>query len=221
MPTIQTEINRVRKNSNIDSQQYSDTNALMDFNKLLRELWVFAKENWDIWTGDIVDGQNEYKANELIDTPNVKITNVDKVYVNYGDKLREAEYVDYYLVDKTSTDFKQDTPIFTFRDSSIFLYPTPDEDVTDGIQIEAKYLLSDYVLTDNVEDIPISRTLLDVVFRFGFEEFIEATVRNNKADAKKLRQDYIEEMDAAKKIVEQVWPESMEVENNRNYNYMY
>lgn len=83
MPTIQTEINRVRDNSNIDSNQYDDTTAILDFNKLLREMGVFVKENWDIGTGNVVNGQNEYKAEELIDTPNVDITNVDKVYFNY------------------------------------------------------------------------------------------------------------------------------------------
>lgn len=222
MPTIQTEINRVRDNSNVDSTQYTDTDAILDFNKLLREMGVFAKENWDTGNWDLVNGQNEYKVDVLIGTPNVDILNVDKLYLNYGGKLVEATYLDYYLVDKTSTDYTVTNPVYTFKDSSVFIYPTPTVNFTNGFQSECKYLLKDYLITDNVEDIPLGRNLLDVMFRFGFEEFIESTVRNNKANAANLRDRYKQEMQTIINETEQMWPDTMEINNNdRNHNYMY
>jgi hypothetical protein len=48
----------------------------------------------------------------------------------------------------------------------VFVYPAPTEVVKKGIEIECTYLLKDRVSTDNVEDIPLPRTMLDVIFRF-------------------------------------------------------
>ena len=111
MPTIQTEINRVRDNSNVDDWQYDDTTAILDFNKLLREIGVFSKINWDIGTGNIIDGQNEYKVDELIGTPNVDILNVTKLYINYWEGLKQAKFTPYGTLDKTGT-FSKYNPVY-------------------------------------------------------------------------------------------------------------
>lgn len=221
MPTIQTEIDRVRTNSKIDDEQYEDSDAIMDFNKLVRELGVFAKENWDTWTANLVNWQNEYKADVLLWTPNVDIVSVEKVYINYWEGEKSAEFKPYGTVDKTSTEYSKSSPVFYVKDNSIFIFPTPEEDVTGGFQWEFTYLLKDYDLTDNVEDIPLPRTLLDVMFRFWFEEFIERTVRNDKGAAKILRDAYKQEMKDAKDMIDSLWPDVVEITNDTNNNFMY
>ena len=197
MPTIQTEINRVRDNSNVDDWQYDDTTAILDFNKLLREIGVFNKKNWDIGTGNIINGQSEYKVDELIGTPNVDILNVTKLYINYWEGLKKAKFTPYGTLDKTGT-FSKLFPVYYTKDNSVFIYPAPDADFTGWVEVEASYLLKDYAITDNVEDIPLPRTLLDIMFRFWFEEFIESTVRNNKGNAANLRDRYKSELSLAK-----------------------
>ena len=224
MPTIQTEINRVRDNSNVDwnatGGQYPDSIAILDFNKLLREIGVFSKKNWDIGTGNLVNWQNEYKVDELIGTPNVEILNVTKLYINYWEGLKKAEFTPYGTLDKTGT-FNKMFPVYYTKDNSVFIFPTPDADVTGWVEVEASYLLKDYIITDNVEDIPLPRTFLDTIFRFWFEEFIESTVRNNKANAANLRDRYKQEISLAKWLLKSKDDSVKQVQVNPDiYNFL-
>lgn len=200
MPTIATEIERVRKAHNIDSFKYSDTDAMLDFNKLLRESGVLLRKNWDTGTWNIVADQNEYQADELLGTPNVDILDIKKVYVDYWNtgEYARSTLSSYDYIDTES--YSTANPKYIVKDQNIFLYPTPESNVTNGIKIECTYLLKDYVETDNVEDIPIPRPILDTIFRFWFSEFIEYE-KGNKWDAVNLRNTYRKELSIMKGLI--------------------
>jgi hypothetical protein len=63
--------------------------------------------------------------------------------------------------------------------------------------------------------------MLDVIFRFWFEEFIEATVRNNKWNAVNLRDRYKQELSLAKWLVwrKGQWVNEVRV-NDDIYNFL-
>lgn len=81
---ISAALARTRTSQYVDDTQYTDANALIDINRRIREAVLYFKNNWDIGKGGLVASQEEYRVEELDDTPeDVEIINVNKVWVNY------------------------------------------------------------------------------------------------------------------------------------------
>lgn len=188
MALISARLTRARNLYSVDSNQYTDANALIDINSLIREAILMRKTNWDIWVSNLVNGQDEYRVTELIGTPDVDIINVDKLFINYGSKLVKATPISYYEVDEDTTGSVMN-PLYYSNDNSVFIIPTPEADVTSGVKIHARYTPGDIALTDDDSVIKLPSQIVDVIFEEGLAYYVEMS-KKNYSDAKNLQWAY-------------------------------
>ena len=162
--SVQTRINRWRRIAWVNESQYDNDDALQDFNirykrvaqVLLNKTWT--KHFWDYWKADTVTGQYEYKVDELqpntLSDPVLIIDKIDRILLKSWDgylpmnRLVDSDYSDSQLANLA-------TPSYTIRDKSIFIYPTPTEDITEWLKFEVESQPADLELTDVTDDIKI------------------------------------------------------------------
>ena len=118
-----------------------------------KDFWVDIVDldknyGWDKWTTDIVSDRNEYILKQPDGTkPDRKdkwgMEKIETVSIKY-----DTTDVDFDLCDITDYDYldfnieyyeenqPQDDPFVIISDNSIFVYPTPDTNVTNGLELQ-------------------------------------------------------------------------------------
>lgn len=117
------------------------------FAKLIKEKvrWDYF---YDIFTTDIIENQNEYSF-EPSATDNVGIENILSVDVKRWDTWYNLKYRDNANNNISLTDKEQyGGNMFDIKDSSLFIYPTPTENVVRWLIVQALTGLKDLTLTD-------------------------------------------------------------------------
>lgn len=106
----------------------------------------------DIYFTDLIAWQNEYTIPQsnatdwgvlLIERPEAKLKSTD----DYRSLLK-SQTKPWYATDYISD--KEYNPFYQIRWGSIFIYPTPTENITNGLRIEAKTNLPD-ITTSSIE----------------------------------------------------------------------
>lgn len=193
MATISQRLARVRRLYNVDSSQYTDANALIDLNSLIREAFLQRKVNWDYATSSLVANQEEYRVEEFENQPDDwAILQVNKVWVKYGSEFKRATYVAYQQWDE-DTKGSETSPIYYERDNAVFISPVPTATATESIRVEATYEPLDVALTTEERTVKLPLSILDVILEYGLGYFIEME-KDNPAEAAAMRDRYKAEM---------------------------
>lgn len=145
---------RVQTSTNVG--QKSDALMLADLNLVYKDIFSrlatkSKKYAWDIFTADLVAGQNEYILPQWSATE-AWIKRVLKVEVLWKD------WFENYPIFDTSFRIDQDwdwKPYCINRDWSIFLYPAPKENATWWLKIQWQYMPIDLLLTSTSADIKL------------------------------------------------------------------
>ena len=167
-------IERNRRQCNVDENQYTDTQWVEDINFVYQDLcnsivtevaedffWDYVKTDTAIW-------QSEYNISELIvstwPTVTADIKKIQSVGIKYDStdeyytKLKKRDFNlfekhrDYY-----ADNWNESEAIYTIKDESIFIFPTPDAVVTEWLDIEVIYTPVDLVLASTSDDIKLPR----------------------------------------------------------------
>ena len=142
-------IERARRLSHTDQEDYTNDNAVEDLNLVYQDLidriTVISKWDyfWDLWITNTIAWQSEYLAKKLWLAPDdLDIKKINKVFIKYtsdAEYFTKVSYVapstleehpDYYK-DKQS----KSEPFFYIQDQSIFIYPAPEVSVVDWLEI--------------------------------------------------------------------------------------
>lgn len=106
--------------------------------------------------------QNEYVILETETSPNYRINRVNKVSLKYGTgdsyftpatRISPKDFVndsDWYEVNQS-----QSTPVYYVADNSVFLFPTPDENVTSGLKLEVILQPVDLTISSTEDEVVI------------------------------------------------------------------
>ncbi len=139
---------------------YTDAQITIALNKWYREIaaWVIAASGpWEYRGGmpttDLKAGQSEY----LLPSNMVAITRVEIKYPNTT-KFVKATRFDEFQTNSSIQDGEIDgaveaSPFFREFDSSIFIYPIPTADVTDGLAIEEIRDIQDLAQSTDTPDL--------------------------------------------------------------------
>lgn len=149
-------ISKSRVQTSTSVGQKSDSLMLADLNVVYKDIFSrlatkSKKYAWDLFSTDLVAGQNEYILPQWSPT-DAGIKRVLKVEV-----LNKDWFEDYPIFD-TSFRIDQDwdgKPYCINRDWSIFLYPMPKENVTNWLRIQGQYIPIDLTLASLSADIKL------------------------------------------------------------------
>lgn len=147
--SVSTTIADFRTDLATNISQLPDATALRWYNDgrdVLIDRIIQEKEDffYDVFTTDLTLGKNEYKMNKRGDLAadgvtvlngvaktkslSVKFKSTDEYYTKLSPRTQENLDYDEASYDETKT------PFFILSDTSWFVYPTPTEDVTDGLK---------------------------------------------------------------------------------------
>jgi len=138
--TIQEIITRARSLCYTNTVQYSDTQAIEDFNIIYRNMCNSITQEvnedffWDIFKTDTVVWQSEYSLPTTvfkISEVSIKESGEYKKAINTSLNSLPND-TDYYKINQSTT-----SPIYEIKDESIFIYPSPIEEITDWIKMRA------------------------------------------------------------------------------------
>lgn len=163
--------------------QKTDTLMLADLNAVYKDIFSrlatkSKKYAWDLFTTDLVAGQNEYILPQWSPT-DVWIKRVLKV------EVLNKDWFENYPIFDTSFRIDQDwdsKPYCINRDWSIFLYPTPKEDVVWGLKIQWQYMPIDLLLTSTSSDIKLPAEYHKILilwlnaYCFGDKQMVEKKI---------------------------------------------
>lgn len=159
LTTPQMVIDRARSLWYVSSSQYSDTNALEDYNivrsQLSNQIMQNVNENYfsEILKTTWVVGQNEYALTD--DVNSVNINKVEDVFIKY---TATGDYVKCTKTDKDSLQYDLDeyntrqantSPFYYVFADSVFIYPAiTDLAVTEWVKVEVAITPSDLAISD-------------------------------------------------------------------------
>lgn len=142
-------INRALRLTHTNVNDYNATQSVEDLNlvyqDMVDEIVVNTKWDyfWDLGQTNTVVNQSEYVAEKLGIAPDdLDIKKINKVFVKYRStdqyktKLRYQNpwvleyHPDWYKANQSTSD-----AFFYIQDTSIFIYPDPEEAVTDGLEL--------------------------------------------------------------------------------------
>lgn len=142
------------------SISYDD--ALLYFNKRRNEIVNIIKDRvnkdffFDIFSTDLVSWQREYPLPQASDT-DVGITNIERIEVKYRSSDEYREVKENRTLSKKSRDELANISIndgsYIVRDSSLFLFPTPTENIVDWLIMYATNTLRDVTVSSTADDI--------------------------------------------------------------------
>ncbi len=142
-------IAQARWKSWTDSTNYADAQAIVDFNEVYQDVIsdVISEvdENyfWNEIKTNVVALQNEYTIDDTATSPNYRINRINKVSIKYGSwdayytpatRISPRDFSndsDWYEANQSQT-----APVYYVADNSVFVFPKPDENVTDGLKLE-------------------------------------------------------------------------------------
>lgn len=156
-----------RLNTSTNSTNLPDATLLTITNVTYRDLIniITSRVNEDFfyeeWTWDLADWQREYTL--PVRTSSIAwLKKVTSVWIKYSateDYFRMNEPTKFSNLTKDATYYEENlstsTPFFTVADKSLFFYPTPTDDVTDGFIIYGISDPIDLVDWDTSSDIKI------------------------------------------------------------------
>jgi len=131
-----------RRFANTNSTKYSDTNIDASINAFLDEVAadiIGAMDEWDsfgeISTTDLIAGQQEY----VTPTTSIWVKRLEMTYdgtnwypVTWMDINERTDATDTTSI---ARDFHKEKPFADLHDESIFLYPIPDANVSEGLKL--------------------------------------------------------------------------------------
>ena len=188
-------VDRARRNCHTDSTNYTDAQALEDLNlvyqELVDEIVVNTKGDffWDKWVTNTVLNQSEYIVEKLwIDPDDLDIKKINKVFIKYSDTDTQfttvtyqnpgvlIEHPDYY-----KTNQPKSNPFFYIQDTSIFVYPAPDESITDWLEIFVIHKPADLTLATTEDNIEIPTQFHKLISEWLRPYIFEAARKTNEA----------------------------------------
>ena len=155
---VSTIIELSRKQTATPVWQISDNDYLKYVNIVYKDIFssLFTdskKYTWQTYKTDVVANQSEYVLpNPTTDTDNGGL----KVVLNvFYDKKKIPVYDTSLYTNLKEFEDKNKKPYAILRDGSVFLIPTPDKNITDGLVIEWKYIPVDLELTTESNEIKL------------------------------------------------------------------
>lgn len=151
-----------RENAYSSEWNYTDATLLKYVNKRYHQIETAITRSvnedyfYDIYTTDLVNWQNEYSFESATATSSwmvkilsagIKLTSETPYYKRITPYPTDTfyEYIDELAATTPATD-----AFCTLKNGSIFIYPTPSEDVTDWFKVEVVKTLKD-LITSSVE----------------------------------------------------------------------
>jgi len=194
--TVQEIINRARRMTYTNSVQYTDTQAVEDFNIIYADVVnsiIQEVDEWYFWgqfTADIVSWQNEYSLQEdfwKVSTLSIKYTDTSEYTL--------AKYLDTDSLDKDSDYYKtnqsKSSPFYDIKNNSLFIYPSPTEDITDWLRIKSLLKSSDLIISSTEDDIVVSKeyhfVLAEWMKQFMYQSRWKIQEKNDAINEYKLK----------------------------------
>ena len=239
--TPATIIAQMRRVAKVNTDQYSDANALIDLNTLKDEFWsaiinsIDENYNYDTWTATTVDLQSEYWIpNVAYNAAGAKI--LTGVAINYdGETYTDTSALKYYkceLIDPKSLENdwnyyvenqEPTKPIYFVSDNSVFIAPCPrsGEGAASRLKLSGIRKIPDYTLSSTEADmkLPVDQhqTLGFGMIVFGLmNKGVDDGIINN-AEARWLRK----KSEAIESLKQRVsWPVFMTYPENEEDPYI-
>lgn len=139
--------------------QIADADYLTYLNIIYKDIFSRLSVNskkytWQTYYTDVVAGQNEYILPQPSDTQTwIKLV-LDCFYTHNNETKRIPLYDSSINIKYEINQNKK--PYGVLRDGSIFLYPTPEEDIEWWLRIEWKYIPLDLELTTESDEIKLA-----------------------------------------------------------------
>lgn len=188
-------ITQVRLDSWLDNIQAPDTNILIWINRVYRDLIndITQKVNEDFfyqeWTTNLVNNQREYTLQKRTSTidwlkkvkkVSLKVNNeFINVRPNFLSTSLEKDLW-YYSINQNIND-----PFYIISDNSIFIYPTPKENITNWLKIYWICDPIDLTLTSTEENIKIPLEYQDLLVLWAvYHSYRSRQMINEKNEAK-------------------------------------
>ena len=157
--TVQEIINRARRLYYTNSVQYTDAQAIEDFNIIYKDLCNSITQEvnedffWDIFKTDTAASQSEY----TLDTTVNKVENLSIIYEDWWDYVtvtqRELSSLpfdaEYYQENQNKSN-----PFYEIKDESIFIYPYPDDIISNWLKMRAIITPSSLTISDTTLLLP-------------------------------------------------------------------
>lgn len=137
---VQEIINRARRLTYTNTAQYPDNVAIEDFNIIYKQVCNSLTQEvnedffWDSFTTNAVLWQSEYVLwNDMFKIKDVSVKYKDTYIPVFNQETINLPYdIEYYKTNQSTNN-----PFYTINDNSIFIYPSPIENVVDWIKVEA------------------------------------------------------------------------------------
>lgn len=156
---VSTIIELSRKQTWTSAGQISNEDYLKYLNIIYKDIFSrlavnSKKYTWQTYTTNVVAGQNEYIIPQPTDSQTWLKLIMDCFYKHeWKDKripIYDASIRTDYEVNKNHE------PYWILRDGSIFIYPTPDKAIANGLRLEWKYIPLDLELTNTSDEIKLA-----------------------------------------------------------------
>ena len=139
--------------------QIADADYLTYLNIIYKDIFSRLSVNskkytWQTYTTDVVAWQQEYIIPQPSDTQTWLKLVLDCFYIHEWKDKRIPIYDASINIDYEINKNKE--PYGVIRDGSIFLYPTPTENITAWLRLEGKYIPLDLTLTNTSDEIKLA-----------------------------------------------------------------
>lgn len=165
--SVSNRIARARRLAGVDSNQYPDTDAIVDLNAVYHEIEdaIVAEQEdffWDYFKSNTVVGQSEYSLPASTDmwadwSGTNKLLQLSIKYNTTDDYYTKVRRTDIYNMDREMEWYEENQPssdpIYHISDNSYFVYPAPTTAVTNGIKGVIVKELRDLTTSDAASDI--------------------------------------------------------------------
>lgn len=218
MSNLNTRVNNARNLNNVDTNQYSDTQALLHSNIIIHQIEdyivnaIWERFFWDILAvQNTVVNQNEYTlptlSSGLFDWAN-KIESISIQYRTWWEFIK-AEEVNFETLEHDLTWYEANqseaTPIYFVADKSVFIYPSPKVQINWAIKFYWIKSLKD-VTTLTTPDSDLFGGKIPTKYYYLISEWLEQFIlrsqnRNQEAIQSKDRFDNV----LLPSIVDKLW----------------
>ena len=148
-----------RKQTATTTWQISDNDYLTYLNIIYKDIFSrlatsTKKYTWQTYTTDVIKWQNEYVIPRRENDQTWINLVLEAFYNNNRINIYDSDI--RRTLDETEEEKKNWTHYWVIRDWSLFIYPTPYENISNWLRIEWKYIPLDLALTDTEWDIKLA-----------------------------------------------------------------
>jgi len=166
--TPESILNKSRRLTYSNTNQYDNIVWIEDLNEVYQDIvtTITQKVNedyfYDIFTDDLVSGQNEYQF-KIPEATEVWMNKLKELYIKYTADwdFKRAKNTSEATMEMTpdwyETNQSPETPLFTIADNSVFIYPKPSINVTGGIRASVTTIPKDLLIDDTEDKIKLQR----------------------------------------------------------------